>query len=108
MVYVDDLLAIRMEPKTIMDSFSMYYLKDTVIYQDLYLGANVGKWQFSDVSNFWWMNDRDYTVKAINLSQKFMEQNRKVFMYGKQAKRPMITRYRTELDVSPVLNSKEA
>ena len=44
-VYVDDLLATSEDPKAIIDSFSMYYLKYTVIPMDKYLGANVGKWQ---------------------------------------------------------------
>ena len=43
MVYVDNLLAISKGTKAIMDYFSMYYLKYTVIPMDKYLGANVGK-----------------------------------------------------------------
>ena len=37
-----------------------------------------------------------------------MEQKGKVFVYGKRAKRPMKMSYRPELDVSQVLNTKEA
>ena len=50
-VYVDDLIAISEDPKAIMDSFSMYDLKETVSLPDQYIGANVVKWQFSDGSN---------------------------------------------------------
>ena len=39
-VYIDNLLEIREEPKYIMDYFSMYDLKDTVSPPDQYLGAN--------------------------------------------------------------------
>ena len=57
-VYVENLLAISKEPKYIMDYFSTYDLEDTVISPDQYFEANVGKWQFSDSSNCWWMNGR--------------------------------------------------
>ena len=50
-VYVDDLLAISENPKAIMDSFSMYDLKDTVRPPTRYLGANVGEWQFKMAHN---------------------------------------------------------
>ena len=86
----------------------MYDLKDAVSPPDRYLGANVGKWNFSDGSNCWWTNVRDYTANMINLSKKLMEHKGKMFVYGKQAKRPMIIRYRPKLDISPVLNSKES
>ena len=52
-VYIDDLLTISEDPKAIMDYFCMYNLKDTVSPPDRYLGANVGKWQFSYGSNCW-------------------------------------------------------
>ena len=52
-VYVENLLAISEEPKAIMDSFSMYNLKDTASPPYRYLGANFVKWQFSDDSNCW-------------------------------------------------------
>ena len=52
-VYIDNLLAIIEDPKYIMDSFSIYDLKDIVSPLDRYLGANVGKWLFSDGSKFW-------------------------------------------------------
>ena len=86
----------------------MYNLKYTVSPLDQYLGANVGKWQFFDASNFWWMNVRDYIANTINLAKNLMEQKGKVFVYGKQAKRPMIMNYRLEIDLSPVVNPKEA
>ena len=60
-------------PKAIMDSFSMYDLKDSVSPPDLYLGDNVGKWQFWDGSNCWWTNGRDYIENAISLAKKLME-----------------------------------
>ena len=71
----------------------MYNLKDTVSPTDRYLGANVGKWQFSDGSNYWWMNGRDFIANAINLAKKLMDQKGKVIVYGKQAKRPMLISY---------------
>ena len=91
-----------------MDSFSMYNLKDTVIPPDQYLGANVGKWKFSDGSNCQWMNGRDYIANAINLPNNFMEKKGKVFVYGKRAKGPMLMSDRPELDLSQLLNPKEA
>ena len=54
------------------------------------------------------MNGRDYIANVINLSKNIMEQKVKVFVYVKWAKRTMLIRYRTELDVSQVLNPKEA
>ena len=83
-----------------MDYFSVYDLKDTVIPMNRYLGANVGKWKFSDGSNCWWMNGRDYTANLINLSKKPMEQKVKLFVCVKRAKRPMLMSYRPEIDVN--------
>ena len=54
------------------------------------------------------MNSRDYIENAIHLAKKIMEKKEKVFVYGKQSKRPMLMRYRSELDVFQVLNPKEA
>ena len=54
------------------------------------------------------MNGRGYIVNAINLSNNIMEEKVKVFVYWKRAKIPMQMSYRTELDVSQVLNPKEA
>ena len=72
-IYIEDLLAISEEPKAIMDYFSMYNLKDRVSPLDQYLGANAGKWQFLDGSNFWWMNGRYCITNAINPSKNIME-----------------------------------
>ena len=107
MAYVDNLLAISEDPKAIMYSLSMYDLKDTVIPPDQYLGANIGKWKFSEGSNYWWMNCRDYIANKINLTQKLMSQKGKVFLYGKRVKRPVLMSYRTELNVSQSLNPKK-
>ena len=80
-VYVDDLFAISKDPKAIMDYFSTYYLKDTVSPPDQYLGANVGKGQFLDISNCWWINGMDHTTNAINLAKNIMDQKIKVLLY---------------------------
>ena len=50
-VYVNNLHGISEDPKAVIDSFSIYDLKDIVNPLDRYLGANVGKWQFTDGSN---------------------------------------------------------
>ena len=42
------------------------------------------------------------------MEKNLMEQKRKKLTYGKQANRPMSVTYRPELDVSQVLNPKEA
>ena len=54
------------------------------------------------------MNSRYYNASEINLDNKLMEQKVKVFVYIKPSKIPMIMSYRTELDVSLLLNLKEA
>ena len=90
MVHVEDLLAISADPKAMMNSFSMYDLKHILISPDRYLRDNVGKWKFSNGSNCWWMNGRDYTANTINLANNIMDQKGKVFVYGRHSKRPMI------------------
>ena len=107
MVYVDNLLATSEDPKDIMDSFSIYDLKYTVIPPDRYLGANFGNLTFLDGSTCWWINGRDYISNSINLSKKIMEQKGKVFVYVKRENIPTIISYRPELGVSPILNPKE-
>ena len=53
------------------------------------------------------MNSRDYIENAIHLAKKIMEKKEKVFVYGKQSKRPMLMRYRSELDVFQVLTPRK-
>ena len=52
------------------------------------------------------MNGREYIGNAIKLAKNLMEQKGKKLSYGRQANRPMSDRL--ELDMSQVLNLKEA
>ena len=54
------------------------------------------------------MNGRNCIENAINLDKKVMEEKGKVFVYRKQVKIPMLMIYRLELNLSRVLNPKEA
>ena len=71
-VYVNNLHGISEDPKAVIDSFSIYDLKDTVISPDKYLGDNVGKWKCSDGSNCWWVNGRYYISNTISLDKNLM------------------------------------
>ena len=72
MIYVNNLFAINYDQKTIMYSYSIYNLKDTVSPPDCYLGANVGKWQLSDGKHFLWINGRYYIENVISLAKKLL------------------------------------
>ena len=86
----------------------MYDLKDNVKPPTRYLGANVGEWKFSNGLQCWWMNEQKYIGNAIKLPKNLTEQKGKTLIYGKQVNRPISVTFRPELDVSQVLNPKEA
>ncbi|MGH3054668.1 MAG: reverse transcriptase domain-containing protein, partial [Gaiellaceae bacterium] len=110
LVYVDDILCISHQPTETMSVLGkLYRLKDnTVERPKQYLGATVKQWRFDDDSAKirWGLSSEEYVSDAIkNVEFELQKINRKL---PSKTSTPMISGYRPELDVSPLLDDKKA
>jgi hypothetical protein len=102
LVYVDDILCISKDTKSIMDQIAQTYrLKEgSVQLPERYLGANIEKWTFQDGRHLWSMSAKSYIKSAIENIESKDEFNHKL---RTGAHRPMKADYCPEIDVTPIL-----
>ena len=108
LVYVDDILIIDSDPdkymKMIQDNFTVK--PSSIEVPKSYLGAEIGKVQYSDGSQAWTMGSQSYVKKAVkNLKRKleevFIQFNKKLSDVSVSAPQPFSNvNYRPELDTS--------
>ena len=104
LVYVDDILCISHNTKTIMDEMaSLYRLKEgSVGPPERYLGADTKITQANSGLECWAMSSDSYVKEAVKIVDVFIEANG---IKWKKPKTPFPrTNYRPELDESPLLN----
>lgn len=109
--YVDDLLVLSHDPKSVMDFLAQKYTlkKGSVKEPDQYLGALVTKWVIpgADPKTRWAMSSDPYVSRAVqDLERELAEQGTG---FGNQlsgkASTPLSTKYRPELDTTPELDA---
>ena len=106
--YVDDLLAISHDPKSIMANIAKTYdFKDGAQPPDRYLGANISRWQLPDGREVWSMSGKDYIKQALKLVRDMLSKKGLTLPTGKATERPMRKDYRPEIDVSPELGKAD-
>ena len=103
LVYVDDVLAISLDPKAIMDTIGKYFtIKDNKYGQpETYLGANIEKVQLDDGSDAWSMHSQHYVKSLVQTIEDLLgEDGRELKGTFKQKKHsgPLHTSYKPELD----------
>jgi hypothetical protein len=102
LVYVDDVMIILYHPdgivKGLRDHFTLKVVSNPGEEPDRYLGAMIGKYQFSDGSEAWYMSADDYLSKAIPTVEEACDN--KLF---KKHKLPLLPDYHPKVDTSPLL-----
>jgi hypothetical protein len=103
LIYVDDILCISKDTKSIMDCIRQSYWLKEGSHQapEQYLGANIEKWTFQDGQQLWSMSAKSYIKSAIENIEGKDQFNHKL---RSGAHRPMKADYCPEVDISPVLS----
>jgi hypothetical protein len=111
LVYVDDILCISRDTKSIMDHLaSKYRLKEGSVKQpEKYLGANIGKWTLDDGRCVWSMSAKSYINSAVsNVENRLKNDGPYARTLRPHAYQPFKTKYRPEIDVTPILDDSMA
>ena len=110
LVYVDGILIFAKDPKSIMNALGqLYELKpDSVKEPDLYLGANVEKFQLPNGRTEWCMSSRSYVKNAIKVVEALMVEDDPEMKLKSTARNPFPNNYKPELDVTMELNDELA
>ena len=103
LVYVDDVMIISGDPDAVVNSLKEHFLLKVVSNPadkpERYLGAMIGKHQFSDGTQAWYMSADDYLSKAIPTVEEACDEK-----LNKKFTSPLPPDYHPELDTSPFLN----
>lgn len=109
LVYVDDILVISHDTKSIMSKLAeVYNLKaGSVGPPTRYLGATIGKHQLPDGRDVWCMSADEYLENAIKMVDDRMKSDKEPSFNKRQRKRPYDYKYKPELDTSPLLEGED-
>ena len=104
-VYVDDLLIISQKPRAVLDSISEFYTvkPGSDKEPEIYLGATVEKIQTPEGREIWATSARQYVKSALQTVEALFEEDGDGYTLKNNAKNPLPTNYRPELDVTPEL-----
>jgi hypothetical protein len=110
LVYVDDILCISKDEKSIMDRIAkLYRLKDGSLQQpERYLGANIDRWTLDDGRLVWSMSAKSYIKNAVANVENELSSQGSTHKLRSNAYLPMKTGYRPEIDISPTLSDDMA
>jgi hypothetical protein len=113
LVYVDDLLAISMNPMGIMDGIKKRYplKKGSLKEPDQYLGAHIKQWKIldsDDPTKTRWAMSADLYIKSVRRDIEF-RMNSYEMRFATKASNPFSAQsYRPELDDTPELGDEQA
>jgi Reverse transcriptase (RNA-dependent DNA polymerase) len=113
LIYVDDVLALSLDPTAIMkDIGKQFTIKDGKYGPPTtYLGANIEKYQLDDGSYAWSMTSKHYVKMLIEtISDLLAEDGRELKGTFKQKSHtgPLSTSYKPELDSTPLCSEEHA
>jgi hypothetical protein len=109
LVYVDDILAISAAPQITMDALSkLYRLKEPASKPKKYLGADVFEHFYPDEPNrrMWGFSSHQFVKEALRVVE--LELSRVSKKLSTKASTPMYADYRPELDVTALLDERQA
>ena len=103
LVYVDDVLAISIDPKAIMEDIGKSFtIKDSKYGPpETYLGANIEKVQLDDGLNAWSMHSRHYVRNLIKTVEDLLQEDGRQLKgrwSSKSHTTPLPKTYKLELD----------
>ena len=104
-VYVDDLLIISHQGRTVLDAISeMHKVKPGSDHKpEIYLGADVEEFQLPDGRIVWAQSPKTYVKNAIKTVEDLLEEDGEGYVLKSNAKNPTPTNYKPELDVTDEL-----
>jgi hypothetical protein len=108
LVYVDDVLCISHKPSAIMDSIGQAYVvkEGSVKPPEIYLGANIQKYQLPNGKEVWSMSSEQYVKESLNTVRALLQEDGRELRSGKrQGRNPLPAGYRPELDTTPELDA---
>jgi hypothetical protein len=111
LVYVDDVLCVSHRPEVIMEALGKTYeLKEGLVKpQELYLGANISKYQLPSGKEVWSISSNQYVKSSIQTVNDLLKEDGHELRTGKrQGKTPLPSGYRPETDISAELDSEQA
>ena len=108
LVYVDDILVLSVDPSVYMNTISKLYTlkKGSVEKPRRYLGADIREWRFDEDTRrlHWAQGAKHYIKNAVSLVEEaLLKEGMKLV---KAATTPFSSGYRSEMDVSAVLDEK--
>jgi hypothetical protein len=108
LVYTDDILAIGVNPKEVLDRLNKYFtLKpESIQPPDNYLGTKIKKVVLPNGCEAWGQSSSHYIQASVANVEKWMQEHNMTL--PRQVKTPMAATYRPEIDVTPVLNPETA
>jgi hypothetical protein len=106
LIYTDDILAIGLDPKNVLTRLNRYVtLKpDSIHSPDDYLGTKIKEMVLPNAKKAWGQSSSHYIQSAVANLKNWMKD--KEYKFPKRASTPMVTNYRPDLDVSPVLDAE--
>jgi Reverse transcriptase (RNA-dependent DNA polymerase) len=111
LVYVDDVLCVSHRLEVVMEALGKTYeLKEgSVKPPELYLGANISKYQLPSGKEAWSISSNQYVKSSIQTVNDLLREDGHELRTGKrQGKTPLPSGYRPETDVSAELDSEQA
>jgi hypothetical protein len=110
LIYTDDFLCISDDPKKILDTIGKHFKlqSESIKIPETYMGANLGHFSLPNKPDKprWSMSSTNYVKQAVANVEKDLSEIKRGL--PNKASLPMSTKYRPELDVSPVLNAERA
>ena len=109
LLYVDDCLVVSENAKSVLtDNLGRYFdlKKDSIGPPKIYLGGHVRKVDLDNGAKAWAFSSSQYVQAAVKNVESYVEEHDNWKM-PRKAETPMVTSYRPELDVSPVLPQKK-
>jgi hypothetical protein len=106
--YVDDALAVSMDPKSILQKVDKYFpmKPNSIAEPDIYLGAKISKAKLPNGTEAWAMSSSKYVQEAVkNVKIWLAKRGQKL---PARCSTPLPTSYRPELDISPELDADDA
>jgi hypothetical protein len=105
-VYVDNILVFSKDLRTIMNQLGeLYELKpESVKEPDVYLGANIEKFQLRDGCTVWGMLSKTYVKNSVKVVEALLREDDPDAKLKSTAKNPFPSGYKPELDVTAELN----
>ncbi|KAG7369925.1 reverse transcriptase RNA-dependent DNA polymerase [Nitzschia inconspicua] len=107
-VYVDDVLALSKNPRSIIDAINEVYKvkQGSDKKPDRYLGGDVMEVEVDGGRRIWATSPRTYVKNSIRVVEDLLNEDGEGYVLKRNCKNPLPQGYRPELDISPELGPR--